>query len=167
MVLKPVVEKASSSKQSTKKKQSSEPLLQDQHDSRIYNFTEDPTVYMDLYAVYILLCILLEQGGMENKSKIMMIAWMNGRQTDPVNYEAINDNRDKHIGIIINDNVKGRLHFCCIYIPPIDLTSNNEEDYFYYSDPMNTRVLPQSIKKKFLRIMQLTFQKLTHDITRR
>ena len=61
----------------------------------------------------------------------MMIAWMNGRQTDPVNYEAINDNRDKHIGIIINDNVKGRLHFCCIYIPPIDSTSNDEEDYFY------------------------------------
>ena len=115
---------------------------------------------MDLYAVYILLCILLEQGGMENKSKIMMIAWMNGRQTDPVNYEAINDNRDKHIGIIINDNVKGRLHFCCIYIPPIDSTSNDEEDYFYYSDPMNTRVLPQSIKKSFLELCNLHFKNL-------
>ena len=85
---------------------------------------------------------------MKNKSKITVMGWMNRRLTDPLNYYSINENRDKHIAVIINDNIDGRLHFCCIYIPP--LGDNTEADFYLYSDPTNERVLPDSIKTSFV-----------------
>lgn len=135
---------------------------EDENDESIYDFTTDPEGYLDSITVFILLSILLEQAGLAHKCVIMVIGWKNRKLTIPLNYQSINDNRDKPIAIIVNDDIQGVLHFCCIYIPPFD--PNKEEDLFWYSDPLKRRRLPKSIIDDFENNCNLKFKNLNMQI---
>ena len=124
----------------------------------IYDFTTDPEVYLDSITVFILLAILLEKAGLQDRCGIMVLGWKNRKLTIPLNYNSINENTDKAIAIIINDNIRGVMHFCCIYIPPFD--PNKQEDIFWYSDPLKSRRLPDSIIKDFQNKCNLKFKNL-------
>ena len=135
---------------------------EDENDESIYDFTTDPEGYLDSITVFILLSILLEQAGLAHKCVIMVISWKKQRLTIPLNYQSINDNRDKSIAIIINDDIRGVLHFCCIYIPPFD--PNTKEDIFWYSDPLKRRRLPKSIIDDFENNCNLKLKNLNMQI---